>query len=248
MLAVDAQESTLQAIEDGWITTTLNQCWFDASPYVADLLARWLRGPARIARPLVERLPSSSRKVSLEFKAKRFVRGAGLPTLERHLAWKQLLSPDARAEILARSDGHSDPLDLYRRRYAETAGAETLARLQDVDLGIYLVDDQFRFAHVNPVAAPVFGPEPVVGEDFDQVIHRLWPREYTDEITRRFRHTLATGEPHHVPEKIETRSDRLGQVYRAKVRILEGEERFQPGTEGDVYVVSEPEPPETASR
>jgi HlyD family secretion protein len=39
------------------------------------------------------------------------------------------------------------------------------------------------------------------------------------------------------PEKIETRSDRLGQVYRAKVRILEGVERFQPGTEGDVYLV-----------
>jgi len=41
------------------------------------------------------------------------------------------------------------------------------------------------------------------------------------------------------PEKIETRSDRLGQVYRAKVRILEGVERFQPGTEGNVYLVDE---------
>jgi len=39
------------------------------------------------------------------------------------------------------------------------------------------------------------------------------------------------------PEKIETRSDRLGQVYRAKVRILEGVERFQPGTEGNVYLL-----------
>ena len=38
------------------------------------------------------------------------------------------------------------------------------------------------------------------------------------------------------PEKIETRSDRIGQVYRAKVRILEGVERFQPGTEGNVYL------------
>jgi HlyD family secretion protein len=38
------------------------------------------------------------------------------------------------------------------------------------------------------------------------------------------------------PEKIETRSDRMGQVYRAKVRILEDVERFQPGTEGNVYV------------
>jgi len=38
------------------------------------------------------------------------------------------------------------------------------------------------------------------------------------------------------PEKIETRSDRMGQVYRAKVRILEGVERLQPGTEGNVYL------------
>jgi multidrug resistance efflux pump len=39
------------------------------------------------------------------------------------------------------------------------------------------------------------------------------------------------------PEKIETRSDRMGQVYRAKVRILDDVERFQPGTEGNVYLV-----------
>jgi HlyD family secretion protein len=37
------------------------------------------------------------------------------------------------------------------------------------------------------------------------------------------------------PEKIETRSDRVTQVYRVKVRILEGVERLKPGTEGNVY-------------
>jgi len=41
------------------------------------------------------------------------------------------------------------------------------------------------------------------------------------------------------PEKIESRSDRMGQVYRAKVRILAEVERFQPGTEGNVYLVGE---------
>src|SRR5262245_9841818 len=41
------------------------------------------------------------------------------------------------------------------------------------------------------------------------------------------------------PEKIETRSDRMGQVYRVKVRILEDVERFQPGTEGNVYLVAD---------
>ena len=42
------------------------------------------------------------------------------------------------------------------------------------------------------------------------------------------------------PEKIETRSDRVGQVYRAKVRILQGAERLQPGTEGDVFFADQP--------
>jgi HlyD family secretion protein len=50
---------------------------------------------------------------------------------------------------------------------------------------------------------------------------------------------FVASEANFTPEKIETRSDRLGQVYRAKVRILEQVERFQPGTEGNVYLVEE---------
>jgi asparagine synthase (glutamine-hydrolysing) len=110
--------------------------------YVADLLAARIGRVAAVLQPLVERLPSSSARVSFDYKAKRFAGGAGLPPLEAHHAWKEIFSPDARASLL---DGHSrgtlDPLDLYRARYAETGGAEQLARLQDVDIGIYLVDD-----------------------------------------------------------------------------------------------------------
>ncbi len=108
--------------------------------YAADLLALRVGRFAPLARPLVERLPSSSRKASFDYKAKRFVRGASLPPLERHHAWKEIFSPEARAELAVhRSD--LDPVDLLRARYRETEGAELLARLQDVDLGTYLVDD-----------------------------------------------------------------------------------------------------------
>ncbi|MGH3050408.1 MAG: asparagine synthase-related protein, partial [Gaiellaceae bacterium] len=34
-----------------------------------------------------------------------------------------------------------DPVDVYRERFAETEGHELLTRLQDVDFGLYLVDD-----------------------------------------------------------------------------------------------------------
>jgi asparagine synthase (glutamine-hydrolysing) len=108
--------------------------------YVADVLAPWLRGPARVARPLVQRIPSSSRRVSLEYKAKRFVGAAALPPLERHHGWKEILAPELRAELLG-PGARSDPVDLLRGRYAETAGAPALARLQDVDVGVYLPDD-----------------------------------------------------------------------------------------------------------
>jgi asparagine synthase (glutamine-hydrolysing) len=108
--------------------------------YAADLLALRYGRLAPLARPLVERLPSSSRKASFDYKAKRFVRGAALPPLERHHAWKEIFSADARAELTVQRSSF-DPIDLLRARYAETEGAEPLARLQDVDLGLYLVDD-----------------------------------------------------------------------------------------------------------
>src|SRR5579872_6704300 len=108
--------------------------------YAADLLADRVGPVARLAAPIVERLPASGGRVSLEYRAKRFVRAAHLPPLERHHGWKEIFSADARAEVTGRT-APFDPVDVYRRRYHETEGADPLARLQDVDFGIYLVDD-----------------------------------------------------------------------------------------------------------
>jgi asparagine synthase (glutamine-hydrolysing) len=108
--------------------------------YAADLLAERTGWAAPFLRPLVERLPSSSARASFDYKAKRFVRAAHLPPLERHHGWKEIFSPAARAELTGRGNGW-DPVDLLRARFAETEGADLLARLQDVDLGTYLVDD-----------------------------------------------------------------------------------------------------------
>jgi asparagine synthase (glutamine-hydrolysing) len=108
--------------------------------YAADLLADRLAPLARLARPLVERLPTSTSKASFDYKAKRFVRAAHLPPLERHHGWKEIFSADARAELTGRS-APFDPVEVYRHRYRETEGADPLSRLQDVDFGVYLVDD-----------------------------------------------------------------------------------------------------------
>jgi asparagine synthase (glutamine-hydrolysing) len=108
--------------------------------YQADLLALRVGRLARLASPLVERLPVSHKAGSFDYRAKRFVRAAHLPPLERHHGWKEIFSPDVRAELTGRRHAW-DPVDVYRERFAETEGAELLARLQDVDARVYLVDD-----------------------------------------------------------------------------------------------------------
>jgi asparagine synthase (glutamine-hydrolysing) len=108
--------------------------------YAADLLAERVGGVASRLAPLVERLPTSTKKASLDYRAKRFVRAAHLPPLERHHGWKEIFSPDLRAELTGRRSTF-DPVELLGARFEETKGAELLARLQDVDLGTYLVDD-----------------------------------------------------------------------------------------------------------
>ena len=109
--------------------------------YAADLLALRLGRPARLARPLVELLPTSTRRLSFDYKAKRFARAAHLPPLERHHGWKEIFSADARAALTGRRHGY-DPVGLLRGHFAETQGSEPLLRLQHVDLGVLMVADQ----------------------------------------------------------------------------------------------------------
>jgi asparagine synthase (glutamine-hydrolysing) len=108
--------------------------------YVADLLAERFGPAAARLHPLADLLPTSTKRVSLDYKLKRFTRAAALPPLERHHAYKEIFSADARAELTGNRSGF-DPLATYRARFAETEGHELVTRLQDVDFGLYLVDD-----------------------------------------------------------------------------------------------------------
>jgi asparagine synthase (glutamine-hydrolysing) len=108
--------------------------------YVADLLAERFGPLAARMRPLAEMLPSSTKKASFDYRLKRFTRAAAMPPLERHHVYKEIFNADRRAELTGRRSDY-DPLVDYRSRFAETEGHELLTRLQDVDFGLYLVDD-----------------------------------------------------------------------------------------------------------
>ena len=110
--------------------------------YVADLLAERTAGLARVARPLVERLPTSTaqRELRLQGEALRPRRAPAAARAPSRLEG-DLLAGHARAALTGRAQRASTRSTSTAARFAETEGAELLARLQDVDFGVYLVDD-----------------------------------------------------------------------------------------------------------
>jgi asparagine synthase (glutamine-hydrolysing) len=105
---------------------------------------RGLPRPLRrgVVEPLVNLLPSSTAKASFDYRAKRFLRDLDRSPLERHAAFKTILTDDVKRELVRPSArGQVDPLAHLRRHYDEAAHAGPLARLQHVDAMTYLADD-----------------------------------------------------------------------------------------------------------
>ncbi len=81
----------------------------------ADRWQRLPRGLRSFARWVVDRWPTSTGKVTLEFMLKQFLGAAELPWLERHLTWlgASAIERDVIPELDARLDSfpHADPLN-----------------------------------------------------------------------------------------------------------------------------------------
>ena len=135
-----------------------------------------------------------------------FIGFSGIPGFYEYI-FSPVLAADGTVEAVIGSTR-----DLTERKKAETelqaSRGQLLALFETAPLGVYLVDEDFRIIQVNPTAAPIFaGISPLIGRDFDYVIHALWPHEYADQVVNIFRHTLLTGEPYFVSELIEERRD-----------------------------------------
>src|SRR6185295_11603366 len=122
-----------------------------------------------------------------------------------------LVKPFSARELLVRAGTLIRSAELRRR--AEEARAQFETLLNEAPLGVILIDEDFRVAAVNPIALPLIGETDLIGRDFDAVVRTAWSSADGEEITRRFRHTLQTGEPQVVPEFIARRKDRHVMEY-----------------------------------
>jgi asparagine synthase (glutamine-hydrolysing) len=109
---------------------------------VAALYRRLPSALTSFVSTLVRRLPTSHRRVSFDYKAKRFVDGAFLPPADAHYWWKLIFSRDAAAALYERPPlGVDDAARLYREEWERCEAAQPLTRLQHIDLSVYLPDD-----------------------------------------------------------------------------------------------------------
>jgi|GEM_PF-524448 len=114
--------------------------------------------------------------------------------------------------------------DITARKHAE----ETLRRnealfsalVSQAPVGMYVIDSGFHLQQANPTAMAIFGHiSPLIGRDFAEIVHILWPKRVADETTARFRHTLKTGEPYQSPDFSERRKDiHVQEVYEWQIQ------------------------------
>lgn len=155
---------------------------------------------------------SASQEMFRKLKRKHQVRYEDLP-LESQGGRHQEVEVVAN---LYAENGHSviqcNIRDITDRKLAEEVlrrnEALFSALINQAPVGVYVVDDRFRLQQFNPRARAVFGRvHPLIGRDFSEIHHLLWPQKISDRIVAIFRRVLKTGKPYHSPEFTERRRD-----------------------------------------
>jgi len=103
--------------------------------------------------------------------------------------------------------------DVTGRKKAEelvSRSQKTFSELVErAPFGIYIVDSQFRIAHMNAGSqdGAFRNVRPAIGRDLGEAMRILWPEPVAAEVIAHFRHTLETGEPFYSPPFFNPRHD-----------------------------------------
>jgi asparagine synthase (glutamine-hydrolysing) len=135
--------------------------WFGRVP-------RFLR--RGLIRPIVDALPVSHKKLSLEFKLKRFLGGQDLPPADAHLWWRLVLSEARKSEIYSpevreRLRDAAPPVRHFQDVYDLPGPTDDLDRLLRIDSRVFLPDDlmikndRMTMAHSIEARVPFTDPD-----------------------------------------------------------------------------------------
>src|SRR5579864_5172818 len=127
------------------------------------LAGYYLRAPRVVRRglvePVVRRLPVSRDNLSFDFRAKRFVSGAGYPVAERHQRWMGSFAPEERTAVLSRELAEESLVDEFR-------SLDPLNQVLAIDMRMYLENDILVKLDRASMMASLEGRVPLLNNDF----------------------------------------------------------------------------------
>lgn len=119
--------------------------------------------------PLVNRLPVSDKKLSLEFKLKRFLGGQDLPPEQAHLWWRVVLNEHEKLELYTQETKEKLKLQPsvrhFTQAFKQSKADNTLSGLMYIDSTVFLPDDlmikndRMTMAHSLEARVPFTDPE-----------------------------------------------------------------------------------------
>ena len=143
----------------------------------------WIRRHA--VSPLVHRLPVSHRKLSFDFKAKRFVHGAEFSAARAHYAWREVLSEETKRELVtfnATAMNLPDSHSLFSDAWAACDSSHELHRMLYTDRQFHLPDDLMVKNDRMTMAASIETRVPFCDTDLVAYLATIPPRHFMDGL------------------------------------------------------------------
>src|SRR5687768_1681801 len=109
---------------------------------VYERVPRFLR--RGLIEPIVNRLPVKTKNLSFDYRARRFVLGAGHEQVARHHIWFGSFTPAEQTALLTNEVKRASDSDIYSRAralLAECDSDDMVERMQSLDTQLYLAED-----------------------------------------------------------------------------------------------------------
>ena len=128
----------------------------------------------RVVLPLAHLLPVSTNDFSLDFKLKRFLRGAASPEEVRHALWLGSFSPAEQRSLLAQAAG--DPYEEHRALFANAPSRDRVERLVYLYAKTYLEGDVLTKVDRASMATSLEVRAPFLDVELVEFLGRVPPR------------------------------------------------------------------------